>query len=201
MIFDCPVGQKKSPNSTEMYPVLFARIPSTFLQSLSQGFQCSRNMLVSLVNLLEPQHCVFCKSNLVSFAPVFPEVSLKSRVLWPVLTSTHVSPRRHTQVHDQPNHLLLVGGEPGQHQLRRHVQPARHHAVEEGALHHLSRGHRQHPGAHGPGKVSVGGGSSPAGDSVAERFRILNCFSRSLWLFFPYYSFLIFYPRCSTSDY
>lgn len=92
MIFECPVGQKKCPNSTEMYPVLFARIPSTFLQSLSQEFQCSRNTLVSLVNLLEPQHCVFCKSNLVSFAPVFPEVSLKSRVLWRVLTSICVSP-------------------------------------------------------------------------------------------------------------
>lgn len=67
---------------------------------------------------------------------------------------------RYTKVSDQPHHLLLLGGEPGEHQLRRDVQPSRHHAVEEGTLHHLRRGNAQHTGARCRGKVCARGGSA-----------------------------------------
>lgn len=67
---------------------------------------------------------------------------------------------RYTKVPDQPHHLLLVGREPGEHQLRRDVQPSRHHAVEEGTLHHLRGGNSQHTGAHCRGKVRARGGSA-----------------------------------------
>lgn len=64
---------------------------------------------------------------------------------------------RYTKVPDQSHHLLFMGGEPGQHQLRRDVQPPSHHAVEERALHHLRRGHGQHAGAQCTGQVGAGG--------------------------------------------
>lgn len=67
---------------------------------------------------------------------------------------------RYTKVPDQPHHLLLVGGEPGEHQLRREVQPSRHHAVEEGTLYHLRRGNSQHTGARCRGQVCARGGST-----------------------------------------
>lgn len=67
---------------------------------------------------------------------------------------------RYTKVPDQPHHLLLMGGEPGEHQLRGDVQPSRHHAVEEGTLHHLRRGNSQHTGARCRGQVCARGGSA-----------------------------------------
>lgn len=67
--------------------------------------------------------------------------------------------RRYTEVPHQPHHLLLVGGEPGEHKLRRDVQPARHHVVEARALHHLRGGNGQHAGAQRGGQVRAGGES------------------------------------------
>lgn len=66
---------------------------------------------------------------------------------------------RYTKVPDQPYNLLLVGGEPGEHKLRRDVQPSCHHAVEERTLHHLRRGNSQHPGTQRRGQVCTRGES------------------------------------------
>lgn len=76
---------------------------------------------------------------------------------------------RYTKVPDQPHHLLLLGGEPSEHQLRRDVEPSRHHAVEEGTLHHLRRGNGQHPGARCRGQVCAGGGSTMFVDDKGMR--------------------------------
>lgn len=67
---------------------------------------------------------------------------------------------RYTKIPDKPHHLLLVGGEPSEHQLRRNVQPSCHHAVEEGTLHHFHRGNSQHTSACCRGQVCAGGGST-----------------------------------------
>lgn len=66
---------------------------------------------------------------------------------------------RYTEVPDQPHDLLLLGGEPSEHKLRRDVQPSRHHAVEERTLHHLRRGNGQHTATQRRGQVPAGGRS------------------------------------------
>jgi len=79
---------------------------------------------------------------------------------------------RYTKVPDQPHHLLLVGGQPGEHQLRRGVQPPRHHAVEEGALHHLGGGVLQHAGPRHRRQVRAGGGFKS--QTLKDDFRRLS---------------------------
>lgn len=84
---------------------------------------------------------------------------------------------RYTKIPDKPHHLLLVGGEPSEHQLRRDVQPSCHHAVEEGTLHHFHRGNSQHTSACCRGQVCAGGGSTQMIMFVEGKLTMSSCSS------------------------
>lgn len=64
---------------------------------------------------------------------------------------------RCAQVSDQSHYLLLMGGEPGKHQLRGDVQPCGHYAVAPRQAYHPYRGHGQHASTQCPWQIPTGG--------------------------------------------
>lgn len=88
------------------------------------------------------QKPVFIASN--SFVDIsFIRITLPTSSF--ILLSLCFSFTRCAEVPDQSNHLLLMGGKPGEHQLWCEVQPSGDHAVETRPLHHLQSGDQQHP--------------------------------------------------------